>query len=375
MAETFLEIGRYDAMETRTVATLPNLAQAAFGPVTFAAGNYPSQVGEEAEIARFVDTMHENAAPQFFTPTFALSQDEAQLLRKIGDTVVSLTSARFGRPIRPWLAPLDAVGMFRIVAAFARIMARPNARVLEIGPGSGYLGALLHGAGLRTVSMDNTQAFYLWQNRLYRSLVGDGLNELADGDSNLDPQAAMIHMPWWRFAQSHTEEPLPVDFVVCDHALGEISHNALRYILRAAHRMLCANKEPGLFLFRYSGARHISNDRQLFAEFEQAGFLTVFKRSFYALAPVGSALDPLAICPADTVSRSRMRRALLKLRRNRMRSRFGDLLSLDAGAPRWNPSGKTTTMTADQAVPIDPQESPMDYDFIAATGVVVPGRN
>lgn len=373
MAESRLEIARYDDLERKAAALLPNLAQAAFGPVTFSAGNYPTRVTEEAALGRYIDTMHENAAGEFFGGRFTLSPDEADLIAAIGDTVAGLSRERFGRAVRPWLAPLDAVGMFRIVAAFAQRLGRKQARVLEIGPGSGYLGALLNRAGFRTVSMDNTQAFYLWQNRFYGALAGSGLAEMAEGGPPA-ADAAMIHLPWWSFAALHHQPALPVDFVVCDHALGEISLNALRYILRQAHRMLTAGAEPGLFLFRYSGARHVSSDRQIFAEFERAGFQTVFKRSFYALAPVGSPLDPLAISAEDTVSRSRSRRIVLKLGRDRLRGRFPELLALDSGAPPWNPSGRAGSVTADQAVPVRPEEAPADYDFVAATGIRIPGN-
>lgn len=369
-----LDISAYDGAEATAEGQLGNLAQAAFKPVTFSSANYPIRVRMEAELQRFVDTMHENAAGSLFSPTAALSPDEADLIRTINDKVVDLTRTSFGRPIRPWLAHLDAVGMFRVVAAWAGCLNRPNASILEIGPGSGYLGALLSLAGYRYMAMDNTQAFYLWQNRLFAHLAGSGLLELADQaiPREDDPSKTVVHIPWWHFAELHRHNPFSADFVVCDHALGEISLNALRYILRTAHAMLTRNATPGLFLFRFTGARHISNDRQLFKEFERAGMRAISKRLFYALAPIGSPWDKLAFPPEDVTQPGLTRRILRKMDRSLNRAGFGDILALDQSIPRWNPSGRGGSVIPVEAVPIHPGEAPADYDFVSACGIAIP---
>ena len=45
-------------------------------------------------------------------------------------------------------------------------------RILEIGPGSGYLGLLLANDGHQYFAMDAAQAFYLYQKKLWSDVYG-----------------------------------------------------------------------------------------------------------------------------------------------------------------------------------------------------------
>lgn len=368
-----IPIDVYDGFEHEANSTQPNSIQMAFTPSTFLELNCPVRVDHEGEFVRFIDSMHEFSAGDFFQRPFPLSPDEGDLIRRIGDHVADYSAKAFGRSIRPWVAPLSALEMFRVVTATAERLGKKSLTVLEIGPGSGYLGALLHLAGHRHISMDNTQAYYLWQNRLFSSLAGDGFAELADPVQPLadDPAKTMVHLPWWRFVQLHETLPFKVDVVICDHALNEISATALRYILRVAHGML-AQVENGVFLFCYPGHAQKRNEAQLFREFDRTGYQILFKRLFYGLGLKGGGLAPLAITVKEATSINRLVRAWVKIRRHRLRSRYPQLLSLDSQVPRYNPSGRQGTISPAEAVPIRREEQPPDYIFVRATGAFVP---
>ena len=369
-----LTIESYAAAEAEGLAAVSNIERAAFAPSTFTELNCPVSVAVESDLLRFVDSMHEFSAGDYFKADCPLSPDEADLIRRVGDHVVAWTAAHLGRAVRPWVAPLSAVEMFRVVSATARALGKDRLTVLEIGPGSGYLGALLHLAGHRHISMDNTQAYYLWQNRLYGSLAGDGFAELADPAAPLvdDPAKTMVHLPWWRFAQLHDAGfPFAVDLVVCDHALNEIDTVALRYILRACHAML-SRVEDGMLLFCGAGHGQKRREPQLFREFDRAGFSALFKRLFYGVGLKGGRLDPLAIPAGQVTATDRWTRARILLRRRALAARFPALLALDAAVPRHNPSGRPGTVRPAACVPIRRAEAPPGYGFVAAAGYFVP---
>lgn len=369
-----LSIEQYDRYEADALETVSNVAREAFAPSTFLELGSPTTVSVEADFLRFIDTMHEVNAGDYFKAPYPLSLDEADLIRRIGDHVADWSQSQLQRRVRPWVAPLSALEMFRVTTAMAQALGKTSVTVLEIGPGSGYFGALLHLAGHRHVSMDITQAYYLWQNRLFESLAGDGFADLANPETPLaeDPSKSLIHLPWWRFVQMHaTGCPFQPDLVICDHALNEISTVALRYMLRIVNSRLATVKD-GMLLFCYPGHGQKRDETRLFQEFDRAGFEVLIKRLFYAAGLKTSRLSPLAIPPEQVMSTSRLIRAGIKLKRRTLAGRFPELLSLDREVPRYNPSGRSGLVFPAECVPIRRDEAPPGYDFLAAAGYFVP---
>jgi hypothetical protein len=365
-----LDIGSYDAGEARARRTLSNTAQMAFAPATFMELGYPVRVGQEIELLRFVDSMHEFSACDYYSKPFAISPDEAQLITELNDRVVALTRRAFNRPLRPWTAQLSALEMFRVANALGKALGKDRLTVLEIGPGSGYLGAMLALSGHRLISMDNAQAYYLWQNRLYTELAGDQFAELANSDRGLSETsgADIVHLPWWRFAELHTEDVPSIDLLICDHAFCEIKTTALQYILRQARRMI----SDGLIAFCYFGHSQQRDQNGLFREFHDAGFEAVFKRRFYAVAPNDSRLAPLFI-PHDRVASTKLSdRLSVKLKRRRAAAMFPEMLALDAEVPLYRPSGRSGSVSVSEIIPLRSDEAAPDYAFVAATGIFVP---
>ena len=74
--------------------------------------------------------------------------------------------------MRPIPTLLSRMSLFRAIMALQANFDRPLS-IFEIGPGNGYLGALLLRAGLRYIGFDNAQSLYLWQNRLFVECAGD----------------------------------------------------------------------------------------------------------------------------------------------------------------------------------------------------------
>ena len=101
-------------------------------------------------------------------------------------------------------------------------------RILEIGPGSGYLGLLLANDGHQYFAMDAAQAFYLYQKKLWSDIYGDDYFDCSESSSQPDT-AKVTHIPWWQFA--NLSIPIPdVDVVTINHALTEMHPQAVKTI-------------------------------------------------------------------------------------------------------------------------------------------------
>ena len=370
----FLSIDEYDSQERMARSRLSAREIQAYGPVTFQDYGYPGTVREEFELLRYVDAMHEYSASELLDESAVLSIDETELIRDVSAAIRDFTAARFDRPIRPWLSPLSAIKTLRLVNGWAEKTGKKSVTVFEFGPGSGYLGAFLLRAGHRHISMDNTQGFYLWQNRLYGALAGDSFLELAAPDAGPlrdDPTKSMIHLPWWSFLTLADSTPFAADVVLSEHCLIEMSQDARRFALRVSNRML---KRDGAsaHVFEYEGGKSRQGSKAtLFHEFDAAGFDAIAKRIFYAFVPKDSPLSELAIRPDDVTATGLWRRRLVQRTRDALRGRF-PVVGLDDGLPRFTPSGRTETVAAREVIPFLAAEAPLDFAFLAHAGVKVP---
>ena len=361
-----LDIETYNSNEDAARAIAPARAIEAFGPVTFDNTHYPVRVSREIELLRYVDTMHDAKGAKYFGDGSLFSQREAEIVGQICETVAEFTSRHFGRRTRPWVAPLAAVPLWRVVSAWAEALKLSSPSVLEFGPGSGYLGAALIKMGFRYASMDISQGFYLWQNRLYEALAPSDFYEMAaDREPVRNRSAAVTHIPWWHFVKFGADLPIHADFVVCDHALGEMSKVALRFVLRESRRIL-SGPGPKLFLFTSPGANFVQNLDQIFAEFAQSGYCVLATRSYAAFAPIGSELSPYAL----RLERGLMGKIRRRLGNNRQKPLPHDLAALENGVPAVG--GGKPGIPGREFIPLRADEAPLDYDFLARAEIGAP---
>ena len=226
-----LSIKAYDAAELAAIthASYPSIR--AFAPAAFSQVNFPTRVRDEAELIRYADIMYELADRDLWYCKTLYSTAEAAMMASLSDSIETLTESSYGRAIRPFMCLFPPMPILRTVTALARN--RPL-KIFEIGGGAGYLGAYLIKSGHRYIATDNTQALYLWQDRLFGTLAAA---EFADLAFEPRAQARVMMMPWWEFAQLFRAPP-DVDIVICEAAMGEMDPFAVNYITRLAAQML-----------------------------------------------------------------------------------------------------------------------------------------
>ena len=185
--------------EEKGRALLSNRLIEAFQPQVFNATGYPVHVASEAELWRYVDVMHETRLKSTVEDLLqGLTPDEFALFQRAVHFMIDFTSATFGQTLALRKCPDASDGYFPLYPA-----AKPK-RVIEFGPGSGYLGLLHILDGISYIGVENTQAFYLLQHRIWAAAAKAGFCELAVDPITLREAAAQlpeyqaIHVPWWK---------------------------------------------------------------------------------------------------------------------------------------------------------------------------------
>lgn len=272
----YLSVADYDAAEETAYCDLPNRIIEEGQPFLFDRLNYPTRVRQNAAVWRFADTMHETRFANDVTGRLGgLTDEELDLCLTINRQVRRMSTELYGRPAFTTGSLIRALNVFRHIRW---LYPEKGAVVLEIGPGCGYLGALLMMTGYRYVATDVTQGFYLYQNHLWRWLVGDGLRELAGdaasvADCLADERVIGIHLPWWSYMTWFRDRrPVPVDVVTANHMLCEMSRLSRRYTMKLTRRLLDGGARKPSFVFEGWGYDLITSEYEAYRGFRWNGF-------------------------------------------------------------------------------------------------------
>ena len=219
-------VDRYNQAERAGRATVSNKAIEAFSLELWNTLGYPFKVESESELWRYHDSMQDGRFKQNLRLIGSYSEHEFELTTKTAKQILSFSERKL--PIRN----SGKHALTRSLHQYQLLMKhRPNdgpLRVLEIGPGSGYLGLLLANDGHQYFAMDAAQAFYLYQKKLWSDIYGSDYFDYSESTSRLDT-AKVTHIPWWRFA--NLSLPIPdVDIVTINHALTEMHPQAVKTI-------------------------------------------------------------------------------------------------------------------------------------------------
>ena len=264
-----LTVSNYDNVEKSQCVGLSNDTIRAYQPVAQNEAGFPTRVQDEAAIARYADHFDPDviSESELFNDMYSL--DEAEALIHVSQLVENMSQSWPGSRVKPFLGPLSAVKMARNVAALfecARAQSDlTQLTVLDVNPGNGYLGALLARMGHRYIAVENSQALYLWQNRLLSWVAPGQFAELANAPTI--PQILnerVVHIPWWLFAQLHKDCTLQADLIICDHGFGEMHRFATRYLFKIARTIM--EKTPlGLVLYESLGRPAANTPQDMFA--------------------------------------------------------------------------------------------------------------
>jgi len=276
---SFLSIEEYNTLELDAIRCLPNLVNAAFAPLTFARANFPLRARFEDEFVKYVDAMQEQRAPLYLSEFLGgMTHDEFCTFRLLVEQIAEFSQKNFNRRLGGWSSLLQCLSIARQIKL---VTDEKRLRVLELGPGCGYLALILAYAGHSHFSTDVTQGFYLYQNRILNFSVPDKVVETARSSLStaalqrlLDTPEMCIHMPWWQFAEMYKAEVPQFDLVTCNHMLAEMHPDSLSYSVKLASMML-KSSSIGLVVFEGWGWNISSSYRFVVEQFYKHNFVIV----------------------------------------------------------------------------------------------------
>jgi hypothetical protein len=338
-----LSIAEYELAQRLGSADLPVSILWAFQPAHFSIAGYPSSVSSERELAKFLDIMSAGDLDTVFLRYLdgGLTDAEFSRLSDLSARLLSFSNRAFGKPI---LALPTACRAFNTLRHLRYLFPDKSPRIFEVGPGSGFHGALLQSEGLPYASTDVTQAFYLLQNHLWNGLKLTNVAELAHLSSEISlptPQSGLtIHLPWWKYTALEVKQVPSFDVVLCNHALCEMHNWSMRYTLAMAREMLRANDGFKAFIFEGWGDPDITGDYGSVEEaFETLGFKQAYRdtRITVYLPPSHADSDRLRFVQEQIVRGRALSKQTLSTTSTNVRALGSQLLG---GAPPQNADDK-----------------------------------
>ena len=229
-----ITIQEYNALEQESLVDLSNFPIEVFVPAGFQITNYPDRIYHENELKRYMDVMQENSyLTNLYYLKYGLSKSEYDITKK----VISKFK-HFGKTLSEKLYFKSGLSkQLLILRAINNIFGDKKINILEIGPGSGFLTALLATAGHKIYCMDNSQAFYIYQNHFWQEF---GINEWARKEERHEDYNNITHIPWWLWANTEFEIP-KIDAVVANAVLNEMKSEALKYTLSRINNTIDEN--------------------------------------------------------------------------------------------------------------------------------------
>jgi len=134
-----------------------------------------------------------------------------------------------------------------------------NFRLLEFGPGSGYLGLVcdLWDRVASYAAVEITEGLYVYQKLLWEHAMGE-VNAVIVGGKSKPRQQRPRHESMWKFAD-HRQTAPEADVIVSNHCLAEMSADALRcYANRVVGSWRSSRNPAGRWIAQSLGAQNMS---------------------------------------------------------------------------------------------------------------------
>lgn len=292
-------ISEYNEAERKAIARIPNRIIQAFQPVLFQEVGYPFRVQNEYELFRYVDVMHElGFEREFLNLLGGITADEFELLKRITGEICSFSEKEFQAKA---VARSCVINSLNIVRHIRYLTGTARPRIFEIGAGCGYLGAALALQGYPYAATDISQAFYLYQNRLWNHFAAGNVFEMVHDRESYDrlsalPGGSIFHMPWWEFVKLRPEKLPRFDIVTCNHALCEMHPASLRFTVKIAEAFLQESGSLKAFIFEGWGWAKNNSVESVTEVFYKNGFLMVYCDQYITVfVPAGTAYSMNAL--------------------------------------------------------------------------------
>ncbi len=243
-----LSILEYEKVEKKFQIETCISKTTAFSPSLFEIRGFPTRLLDETALWKYADCMHH----QRFISNIQLglgnylTKKEFEQLKHYSHEVLSF-SKKYGRAVSGKNTLTRSLIVTRILQQLCNDnILEPKLNILEIGPGTGYETCMLSEIGHNVISMDCTQALYIFQNRFYEHKKNIKFIETAQMEeaeiqkiyNQIDYESEkmpIIHLPWWHFVNDSLKLP-KIDIIIANHMLSEMNRDAMRYTIAKIKR-------------------------------------------------------------------------------------------------------------------------------------------
>jgi hypothetical protein len=268
-----MDIGSYRLNERVAKTAIPSWRLKAIqGAHVFRQVGFPIEIESTDELVNLLDTMHENQFDAFMTELDGMAEDEIDALL---DALVEY--CRFFRihfPAAEAPIPLSTMIAHQAIAMKLRSLGMAR-RILEIGPGCGYLSFFVG----RWPTLENyaqiesAESFYILQNLINKHVFGyrfcdhaqvdwgakaAQIGKLASEVDYLEVPTRMAvsfptvcnHYPWWRIDELAEQK---FDVVTTNANVTEFSEDAFKQYVQMIDR--CLSLDGCVFIQCFGGGR------------------------------------------------------------------------------------------------------------------------
>ena len=137
---------------------------------------------------------------------------------------------------------------------------KENDFILEIGPGSGILSALLGIKKYKYIGIENSEFLFFTQARILRLIVDDVNFIYKNEDRNLD---SFNILSWWKIPEIKFPK---IKVVVMNSCINEINNFGFRYYLSLFQKFI--DHETKIIVDQYGGGEFNTNKELLFKHYE-----------------------------------------------------------------------------------------------------------
>ena len=305
-------VEKYNQAERVGLATVSNRAIESFSLEVFNTLGYPCRIDNESELWRYHDSMQEGRFKENLQLIGSYSEREFDLVTKTAKHILGFSER---------LLPIRNSGkhaLTRSLYQYQLLMKhRPHdgpLRILEIGPGSGYLGLLLANDGHQYFAMDAAQAFYLYQKKLWSDIYGADYFDYSESSSRPDT-AKVTHIPWWQFA--NLSIPIPdVDIVTINHALAEMHPQAVKTVFARLYSAW-GDTDKKLVLAESLGYDYFKRKQAMFTDIQRENFIVNRNIGFTIFRPnkisAAAQLIETSRAPSFTAQKKRKTKKLVSV--------------------------------------------------------------
>lgn len=234
----------YRNAEEQAVEKLSYAETRTHSPTSFLQANFPTILKpvSQKQLYKFSDIMSELSPRNRITDTM-YSGHELESLQALQETIYGLTK------INALMGPLKQIPIYRAIHSLD-----PNrrCRVLEIGPGSGHLGAMLLKDGYSYSAVEITESLFIWCAVLFQEVNKSEFKICISDTHQFNLSSNNVLYSWWNYATWWKNVP-QFDIVVVEAALGEMNPWSVYYLQKLTKIMLNRSQFKGALIFRSMG--------------------------------------------------------------------------------------------------------------------------